>query len=157
MYYVGDRFSAWDSSLPILLTDYRAGIPVRKGDFSVEWEISSRSRKEPGILIYRPRDDWAVQDKMNTKLRLCLRAPETFNEETEGLFIYNVTKLFKEDGSAQIFQLSISRGCFSWNEHDEAVWEEVLPDNLLDKNMIVQTYNQKTATGIIEYLPENYR
>ncbi|ODN03232.1 hypothetical protein Ocin01_03449 [Orchesella cincta] len=145
LYYLGDRFSAWDSSLPILLSDYSSGIPIRKGDFSSEWEITSRSKMAPGVIIYRPRDDWSVENLMNSSLKLCLRAPSTFNEETEGLFIYNVSLFFDPSGGSQHLQLSFSRGCYSWNDQDTMTWYEITGESLEDKNMIVPKFNGRSA------------
>ncbi|CAL8068250.1 unnamed protein product [Orchesella dallaii] len=101
----------------------------------------------PGILIYRPRDDWAVENKMNSSLRLCLRAPSTFNEETEGLFIYNASLFFDPSGGPQHLQLSFSRGCFSWNDEDLTTWFEITGESLDDKNMIVPKFNGRTGSA----------
>jgi hypothetical protein len=146
MVYLGDQHSAWDSGTPILLTSYSSGFTITADDFNEKWKIPSANHHDPGVIISRPRDDWTVENQNNPNLRLCLRAPTpTFEESIDGVYIYNVSKLF--EGKDSEFKLVFTRTCFGWSKNNDKKWYEVIPESIDEKNMIVPTFNNSTASG----------
>ncbi len=162
MLYLGDQFSSWDSGEPYFLSSYKSGFTIKKDDFEKMWKLPQNIKNDDaGILIVRPRDDWTVEieDENNPKVKLCLRAPiPSFSEEIDGIYIYNVSLLFKQredsenkDSSSE-FKLIFTRTCFSWKRDDGNKWYEIMGESIQDKNMIVEKYSNTTATGRINII-----